>query len=275
MSTPTPVESHGTAGAGARLVDVAIADRVAVITLNHPDKRNALSEALLGDLLDALQRAGKQDVRAVVLAAAPGMRVWSAGHDIGELPRGDVDPLRYLDPLEQALRAVRAFPAPVIAMVHGSVWGGALDLVLCCDLVFADETATFAITPANIGLPYNTTGLLHFMARVPLHVLKEMFFTAAPLDAQQALRWGLVNHLVAEAELRQQTMAMAARIATKAPLAIAVVKEQLRILTDYQGIPAQIAERLQEMRREVYRSADYKEGIDAFLEKRQPVFQGR
>ena len=87
------------------------------------------------------------------------------------------------------LRAIRVFPAPIVAMVHGSVWGGAFDLVLSCDLVVADETASFAITPANLGLPYNTTGLLHFLGRLPINLIKEMFFTAEPVDAQKAKEW--------------------------------------------------------------------------------------
>ena len=101
-----------------------------------------------------------------------------------ELPKADIDPLPYDDPLEQILRAVKRFPAPIVAMVHGSVWGGACDLVLACDLVVADETASFAITPAKIGVPYNIVGILNFMSQLPLAVVKEMFFTADPIDAQ-------------------------------------------------------------------------------------------
>src|SRR5581483_8656429 len=135
---------------------------------------------------------------------------------IDELPRGRRDPLAYDDPLEVCLRAVRSVPFPVIAMVHGSVWGGAVDLVLSCDTVIADETATSAITPANLGLPYNTTGLLHFLGRLPLNVVKEMFFTASPVDAWQAERWLIINHLVPAADLDEVTRELATTIASKA-----------------------------------------------------------
>lgn len=258
----------------AKMVSVEVRDRIATLTLDNAAKRNALSKPLLDDLIAALDSLKVQDVRVVVLRAPADAQVWSAGHDIKELPRGHEDPLGYADPLERALRAVREFPAPVIAMVHGTVWGGAFDLVSSCDMIVADETASFAITPVNLGLPYNTTGLLHFIGRLPMNLIKEMFFTATPLKAEDAAHWHIVNHLVPAAELENFTLALAEGIAAKAPLAVAVIKEQLRVLTDYQPIAAQVFERIQDMRRKVYDSADYQEGINAFLEKRKPEFKG-
>lgn len=256
------------------LLTVRIANRVATLTLNNAAKRNALSAALLDALIAGLKGLDTQEVRAVIVRAAPGLPVWSAGHDIKELPKGHEDPLSYSDPLERALRAIRELPMPVIAMVHGTVWGGAFDLVLSCDMIVADETATFAITPVNLGLPYNTTGLIHFIGRLPMNLIKEMFFTATPLKAEDAERWHIVNHRVPSAELESFTMALAEGMTTKAPLAVAVIKEQLRVLTDYQPIAAQVFERIQDMRRQVYESADFQEGINSFLEKRKAVFRG-
>jgi methylmalonyl-CoA decarboxylase len=269
-------EAGGPAGA-AGLAGVVRTDKrgqVGVIALDNQRTRNALSAQTANGIVAALESLQAEGVRAVVLRAAAGLRVWSAGHAIDELPRGGRDPLGYNDPLEQLLRAVRTFPFPVIAMVHGSVWGGAFDLVLSCDLVIADETATFAITPANLGLPYNTAGLLHFLGRLPINLIKEMFFTAAPLDAQKAKDWLVVNHLVGSAELEEFTLGLAATMASKSPLAIAVIKEQLRVLMDYQPIAALVYERIQGLRREAYDSSDYLEGLKAFSEKRPPIFRG-
>ena len=267
-------DAAGAAGRADGPVRSDVHGQVGVISLDDERTRNALSAQMSGGIIAALENLRAGGVRVIVLRAAAGLRVWSAGHDIDELPRGGRDPLGYNDPLEQLIRAIRTFPAPVIAMVHGSVWGGAFDLVLSCDLVVADETATFAITPANLGLPYNTAGLLHFLGRLPINLIKEMFFTAASLDALRARRWLVVNHVVESADLEEFTFDLAATIASKSPMAIAVIKEQLRVLTDYQPIAAQVYERVQGLRREAYDSHDYLEGLKAFEEKRPPVFRG-
>jgi len=274
-----PAGEPATARAGSEdhagdVVLTGVAGQVGIITLEDRHKHNAIGAQLASGVIAALESLRSRQVRAVVLRAAAGMDVWSAGHDIDELPPGRRDPLGYNDPLEGLIRAVRTFPAPVVAMVHGTVWGGALDLVLSCDLAVADETASFAITPANLGLPYNITGLLHFQGRLPINVIKEMFFTAAPIDARKAREWLLVNHLVPWDRLESFTLELAATMATKSPLAIAVIKEQLRVLSDYQPIAAQVYERVQALRREAYDSSDYVEGLNAFAQKRQPIFRG-
>lgn len=256
------------------MFSVVVDGDIGVLTLQNPLKRNALSRDMMRGMTEAFAQFAAQRIRVVILRAPSDARVWSAGHDIAELPVAGKDPLGYADPLEQTLRAIRAFPGPVIAMVHGTVWGGAFDLVLSCDLVVADETATFAITPVNLGLPYNTTGLLHFVGRLRVNVVKELFFTASPADAETALEWGIINHLVPAAELEAHTLALARKMAAKAPLAMAAIKEQLHILSDYQPIAAEVFERLQEIRRRAYESADYREGVAAFVEKRPPVFKG-
>jgi methylmalonyl-CoA decarboxylase len=274
-----PADEPAAAGTGSGdrpqgAVQTDVVGQVGIITLGDRDKRNAIGAEIASQVIAALESLRVRQVRAIVLRAAPGMDVWSAGHDIGELPPGKRDPLGYDDPLEELIRAVRTFPAAVVAMVHGTVWGGALDLVLSCDLAVADETASFAITPANLGLPYNITGLLHFQGRLPINVIKEMFFTAAPIDARKAREWLLINHLVPWDRLESFTLELAATMATKSPLAIAVIKEQLRVLSDYQPIAAQVYERVQALRRQAYESRDYLEGLEAFAQKRQPIFLG-
>lgn len=251
-----------------------LSNQIGTITLNNPQKRNCLSAELLDELVEVLNDFEEQKARAVIIRAPKGAKVWSAGFDVNELPDHGRDPLTYNDPLEKALRAIQRFPAPVIAMIEGSVWGGACDLALTCDLAVGCHTAAFAITPAKLGVPYTTTGLLHFLNVVGMRLAKEMFFTAEPLNAQRAFLHGILNELVPEEVLESYTYSMAEKIRHNSPHTIAVMKEQLRILGGSAVISPETFERIQGLRRSVYDSKDYVEGKKAFLEKRKPVFTG-
>ncbi len=201
---------------------------------------------------------------------------WSAGHDIDELPTDGTDPLTWTNPLELFLRTVREAPFPVIAAVEGGVWGGACDFVLTCDLVVAVRTATFAITPPRLGIPYNTAGVAHFLGALPLNVAKEMFFTAEPITAEQAEEYGVVNRLAGDSdEMAATSLALAHRIASLAPLAISAIKAEMTALTDARGLTSDVFEQLTSLRRAAWRSEDYREGIRAFTERRSPRFEGR
>lgn len=256
------------------LIIITHSNHIGTITLNHAETRNSLSNQLLNELIEALEFFEKQKARAVIIRAAKGVKVWSSGFDIGELPVPGRDPLSYNDPLEQALRAIQLFPAPVIAMIEGSVWGGACDLSFICDIAVGCPTAAFAITPAKIGVPYNSTGILHFINVVGPRMTREMFFTAKPINAERALQVGILNHLVATEELEAFCYAMADQIAENSPLAIAVIKEQLRLLGNSHPLSPETFERIQGLRRKAYDSKDYIEGKNAFFEKRKPVFKG-
>lgn len=254
---------------------VEIHDHTGTVTFNDDAKRNALSKALIDEFIAALYQLHQRRVRAVVLRANPGAKVWSAGHDFRELPTRGSDPLAYQDPLERMIRAVQHFSAPVIGMIDGTVWGGAFELALVCDLLTGSRNASFAITPAKIGVPYNSTGLIHFINALGVNTVKEMFFTARPIDAERAWQIGILNRLVSAGELENVTYDLAHAIAANSPLSISVVKEQMRILCNAHPLSPETFERIQSLRQAVFDSNDYEEGSRAIREKRQPVFTGQ
>jgi methylmalonyl-CoA decarboxylase len=255
-------------------VIVEVNGAIGTITLNRP-KVNALSGALIDEIASALTDMKEQNLRAIVLRAKRGAKVFSAGHDVAELPTNGRDPLTYNDPLRQLVRAIQLHPCPVIAMIEGSVWGGACELVMSCDLIVAAHSATMAITPAKLGVPYNLSGILNLMKVAGMPLIKEMLFTARPVAAQRLMESGVVNHVVPAEELEGFTHQLAMQIVETSPLVLRILKEELRVLASAHPITPEAYERIQALRREVYDSEDYQEGIRAFLEKRKPDFHGQ
>lgn len=254
----------------------AAAGSVVEITMANSDRRNALGAQMLGGLSRAVEEAAAAGCRAAIIRADPGVGTWSSGYDITALPVDGSDPLTWTNPLEAFLHTLRNAPFPVIAAVEGGVWGGACELVMTCDLVVAVRTASFAITPARLGVPYNTAGVAHFLGALPLNVAKEMFFTADPISAEAAADYGVVNRLVGDsAELTVAVRDLGRRIATRAPLAIRAIKGEMTALTDARSLTSDDFERLTELRRAAWTSADYQEGVRAFVEKRSPRFTGQ
>jgi methylmalonyl-CoA decarboxylase len=243
--------------------------------MNNPQQLNVLSSEMVDDMLQAFEVLEKEGARAIILRAYKGAKVWSSGHDINELPVSGRDPLPYDDPLVTILRSIQASPLPVIAMIEGGVWGGACDLALSCDILIGSPTASLTMTPAKIGVPYNASGILHFIGIMGVNIAKEMFFSARPLSAERAEKLGILNHMVPANELENFTNELAGSIAKNSPLSIKVIKEQICLLAGAHPLSPHTFERVQGLRRLVYDSADYAEGISAFLSKRPPVFRGK
>lgn len=253
-------------------IDVRDDDAVRILTMTHAERRNALSHAMADEISAAIEGA---DCRVLVLRAEPGVSTWSAGHDINDLPTDGQDPLAWTSPVEHLVRAVRAAPFPVIAAVEGGAWGAACNLAFACDLIVASRDATFAITPARLGVPYHTDGVAQFLGAVPLNVAKEMFLTAQPLAADSPHLAGTVNRLADDsASLEIAWRQLAERVASLAPLSIRAIKAEMNALTDARPLESGTFERLTALRRAAWASADYAEGIAAFRERRDPRFSG-
>lgn len=257
-----------------RNTSISIVDEtVAIITL-HQGKVNTLSRVLLEDLSLALKKIQDDPLRAVILRAKPGVQVFSAGYDVRELPTGGGDPLSFATPLRAVIRQIQHLRQPVIALVEGSVWGGACELVFACDLIVTGEDTTFAFTPAKLGIPYDLQGIVNFLAVAGSHLLKEMLFLAQPIPVARLEACGIVNRVVPRQELEPCALGLARAIARNSPLVHHVLKEELSALGAAHPIEPETQERLQALRRQVYESDDYQEGIRAFLEKRSPAFRG-
>ena len=257
------------------MIDASFSNHIGIITLNNPEKRNALNKDLIHGICAALDEMRRQEVRAVILRAPAGSKVFSSGHDVRELPTNGRDPLTYDDPLRRVIRTIEQFPAPVIAMIEGSVWGGACEMVMSCDMIVAADDCTFAITPAKLGMPYNISGVQNFLNTGGMPLCKEMLFTAQPLPVKGLLDRGIVSHAVPKEQLESLTMTIAGQISRNSPLVMGLLKEELRLLSVSHSLGPETYERVQAMRRHIYDSADYQEGIRAFLEKRPPEFKGK
>ena len=168
-------------------VNVVTINKVAVIEFNYGRKLNALSKVFIDDLLQALSDLNRPEIRCIILRAPSGSKVFSAGHDIHELPSGGRDPLSYDDPLRQITRMIQKCPKPVISMVEGSVWGGAFEMIMSSDLIIAASTSTFSMTPVNLGVPYNLVGIHNLTRDAGFHIVKELIL---PLrQSQPNARW--------------------------------------------------------------------------------------
>ena len=205
--------------------------------------------------------------------------MFSAGYDIGNLPRGEfADRAEALvaHPFHAAIEALDAFPYPTVAALNGHAIGGGLELALACDLRVASADARLGMPPARLGLVYSHTGLRRFLDAIGAPRTRELFYTAREVPARTALAWGLVNDVVAAGEVAAHGLALAARIASHAPLSLAGNKRALRELLRAEGALDPETEReLVELREACFRSEDLFEGVRAFAEKRDPRWTGR
>lgn len=256
------------------MIDFKIDNRVCYITMQNSKKLNCLSTELCNEIRAGLVKAFENECCAVVLKAECRNGVWSAGHDINELPLDGTDPLAFNVPMEELMHDIQDLPIPVIAYVEGTVWGGASDLCLSCDMIVASYNASFAITPAKIGIPYNASGIMHFIRQIGPNKAREMFFTAQPLSAYEALNVGMVNHVTSLDELHDLLEEKILNpLRNNSIIAISAIKNQFRLLNKHSvSLTTEDFELLHGWRNRVYNGPDYKEGIKSFLEKRKPTF---
>jgi enoyl-CoA hydratase/carnithine racemase len=245
-------------------------DALALLTLNHPEKRNALSRAMLSCLRDHFARlAADKQVRVVILRAAGS--VFSSGHDLRELSTANAIEARSLFALcTEVMLAIRNLRQPVIAQVQGLATAAGCQLVASCDLVVATEDASFATPGVKIGLFCTTPGVALVRAVMPKKAL-EMLLTGTPISAAEAERAGLVNRVVPRDRLADETLALARQIASASGRIVALGKRAF-----YQQLPLDCRaayDVAQPVMVDNSQAADAREGMRAFLEKRQPRWE--
>lgn len=254
-------------------VSIADRDAVRVITVNRPDKLNALNAATLDALDAAFADAIADDgVRAIVLTGA-GPKAFVAGADIAEM--NSLTPVQGRDFAlrgQRMMRRVERSPKPVVAMVNGFALGGGLELAMCCHLRIAAETARVGQPEINLGLIPGFGGTQRLLRLAGRAATLELCLLGAPIDAARAMQLGIVNRVVPAAELEAQTMAIAQQLASSAPLALRGTLDCVNL-----GGECGIEEGLEYEAAQfglMFSTQDMREGTSAFLERRKPVFSG-
>jgi enoyl-CoA hydratase/carnithine racemase len=243
-----------------------------VVTLNRPERRNALSLELMLELIDCLDQIGRDaGLRAVILAAAG--KVFCSGHDLTELlGKSLTEYRRIFDVCTQLMTKIQSIPQPVIAQVQGLATAAGCQLVATCDLAVASEEAAFATPGVRIGL-FCTTPMVALTRAIPRKRAFQMLVTGEVIDAHTAAQWGLVNRVVPAAELDSETRRLAARVAEASSLVVSLGKSAFYAQIELDQ-PRAYAYAKEVMSMNSL-AADAQEGISAFLEKRSPCWTGK
>jgi len=246
--------------------------QIAIVTLNRPQRRNALSLELMTELIECLNEIARdRSLRAVILAAAG--KVFCSGHDLSEMVGRDINDYREVfDVCTELMTRIQSIAQPVIAQVQGIATAAGCQLVATCDLAVASDQAAFATPGIKIGL-FCTTPMVALSRAVGRKRALQMLMTGDMVDALTAVEWGLINMAVPASELEEQTRKLAARIAEASSLTVTLGKQAFYTQIDLDQ-PKAYAYAKEVMSMNAL-AADAQEGISAFLEKRQACWAGK
>ena len=255
--------------------DAIVSERrghVLVARLNRPEARNALNSAVMDGLGDAVNEAETNPEIRVLVLTGTGNRAFCVGMDLRAFASGEQMSARDPEARQGFMRLTEGrVSVPLVGAANATAVGGGFELLLACDLIVASSEAQFGLPEVKRGL-FPAGGGTFLGTRIPLAIALEMTLTGDPISAERAHSLGLVNAVVAPDQVLNTALAFADRIAANGPLALAAVKELVRLGA---SDPARASERLSEWQKIVFSSEDAKEGAKAFVEKRAPVWKGR
>ena len=248
-------------------------DRISILTINRPDKRNALNQATRDEIRQALEMLETSAGSRVLIVTGAGDKAFIAGADIAEFEGRTALSQREAMKSFRVFDAIENFPKPVIAMINGFCLGGGMELALACDLRIASDTAKLGQPEINLGIIPGGGGTQRLTRLVGEGKSMELILTGDMIDAAQAKAIGLVNDVVPAAELRSHVASLAGRIAEKSPIALQMAKEAVKTAARMnlrEGL-----DRETDLFSLTFGSEDKAEGVRAFLEKRKPDFKGK
>jgi 2-(1,2-epoxy-1,2-dihydrophenyl)acetyl-CoA isomerase len=254
--------------------NLTIDDGVAIVTLDRPDKLNALDESALDELGAAYDEAAAAGVRALVLRGEG--RAFCAGRDIAEVDPRDDDVLGFLGGrVEPLLKKMSAFPAPTFAAAHGACLGVGLGLLIATDVVYVADTAKIGSPFANLGATLDSGGHALFVERLGAHRTLDLIYTARLMSGEEAVQSGLFSRVFPAADLEEATMTAARTAASGATLAFLASKKLVAALRDERlGLWQSMSDE-NRAQADLCDTDDYREGFAAFQQKRPPVFTGK
>jgi enoyl-CoA hydratase/carnithine racemase len=263
--------------AGGKVVVDRPADAVARVTIDNQEKRNALDHDILDALAEVMPALDDGiSTRCVILTGAG--NVFSAGYDIGGIPDevfAEQAERLVAHPFHRAIEAVEAFPFPTVAAINGHALGGGLELALSCDLRIAVDVAKLGMPPAKLGLIYSHTGIQKFIDTIGVARTRELFLVGRNVDAERAEEIGLINWVAAPVDLEANAIRVATEIAANAPVSLRGNKQIIRSLTSFRRLTKKAEADLIALRLSSFATEDFREGVRAFGEKREPRWKGR
>ncbi len=246
-------------------------DRVGLITLNRPKSYNALNQQILTELMDALAHFDKQkDIGSMLITG--NQKSFAAGADISSMVDSSPEEMRK-SPFIPTFGLIRDIKKPILAAVSGYCLGGGLELAMSCDLITASETASFGQPEINLGIIPGAGGTQRLTRAVGKSLAMEMILNNRLLSAEEALSFGLINHVYPLDEYLERSIELAQQISRRAPLAIQTAKSAINAA--FEGNLSEGLEKERDLFYDLFATEDQQEGMKAFLEKRPAVWSGR